>query len=71
MASLPYGHIYRENTRNTRNPIISIVDNDDEILILQEVTEWFKVKVREAQYIQVAVSTSAFMIAKPSCEAIC
>ena len=52
---LPYRYVYR---RNTQLPITSIVTKDDEIDIRLELFRWYKLKTKEAQYIQVAVSAS-------------
>lgn len=52
VAMLPYGQVYR---RNTRLPIVTIIGKHDEAEIHAELLKWFKVKLREAQYVQVAV----------------
>ena len=52
---LPYGQVYR---RNTRQPIISIINADNEYEVHERLLAWFKVKLREAQYVQVAVRRS-------------
>lgn len=53
VAMLPYGSIYR---RNTLLPIIFIVEQDDVLERQIAIERWFRVKLREAQYVQVAVS---------------
>ena len=49
---LPYGHLYRAHTRG---PIISIIEEDDELEVRAKLIRWFHLKLREAQYVQVAV----------------
>lgn len=56
-AVLPYGQVYR---RNTLLPIIAIIGKNDEADIRSELSKWFKVKLREAQYVQVAVRKHGF-----------
>ena len=53
---LPYGQIYH---RNTQVPISTIIHLNDETEIQNELLRWFKVKLREAQYVQVAVRESS------------
>ena len=53
VAMLPYGSIYR---RNTLLPIIFIVEQDDVLERQTAIKRWFRIKLREAQYVQVAVS---------------
>ena len=61
VTTVPYGRIYR---RNTRDPLISILGGDTHKKRDEESREedegdqletWIKVKEREAQYVQVAV----------------
>ena len=49
----PYRFFYNENTRD---PIIAIVSGQDETTIQLEVNRWLKVKLKEARYVEAAVS---------------
>ena len=49
---LPYGHIYRAHTRE---PIVAIIEEEDETEVRNKLNKWFKSKLQEAQYVQVAV----------------
>lgn len=52
IAVLPYRELYRINTLS---PISSIVTKNDEVEINADLNHWFKSKLKEAQYVQVAV----------------
>ena len=56
VAVLAYGSIY---SRNTLKPIQRIIDSSDEASLKDEMKQWTSSKLKEAQYVQVAVSSKA------------
>ena len=54
MALLPCLQAYQ---RDTLLPIIFIIEKETEVEVHYELAKCFKIKIREAQYVQVAVST--------------
>lgn len=54
----PYRYFYHENTRD---PIISILRSQDVLTIKNEIDRWLKLKQKEAQYVQAAVSYFPFI----------
>ena len=54
----PYRYFYHENTRD---PILRILQSEDQTVVRDEVRRWIDRKRNEAQYVQAAVS-----LARPS-----
>ena len=54
---LPYGNIYRQNTRD---PLAAFIRGDDNDAAFAAMKEWSEMKLREVQYVQVAVSQVCF-----------
>ena len=57
IAVLPYSNIYR---RNTHDPLISIMEQNNDTATVSELQRWAKRKHGEAQYVQVAVGSVVF-----------
>ena len=52
LAIFPYRFVYQ---RNTHNPIVAVMDTTSSTDCKAKLEIWFKLKLREAQYVQVAV----------------
>lgn len=63
VALIPYRLVFR---RNTRDPILAILSTTNSADCKEKVELWFILKLREAQYVQIAVSApTSFEILPP------
>ena len=52
LAVLPYRFVYR---RNTEDPIDAVLNTTNSHDCKRELEKWFRMKMREVQYVQIAV----------------
>ena len=57
IAVLPYSNIYK---RNTRDPLILIMEQDNDTAAVSELQRWAKRKHGDPQYVKVAVGSVIF-----------